>query len=581
MKVKNDDPVALDVVKAANNIEFKEPNYNHGWRSLSTHNKNTKEDDDLTYQLICPYITSLGTKNKGSELVVEQDNPSDPTLHKIFICPGYMNYKLKYVIPMISLDAAHLNSEYKGTLYVATVKSGKNETLPIAFGLTVENENRSGWDFFLDCLKEACPLIAQAHPQPRCRPYASISLISDRDKGLLESSHQNFPKNHHSFCSVHLERNVKNLHGLQAGLMVPKIAKTFSTRQEKYFFRELTKIKPAAAEYVSQIEPTCWRSTCWITEGTENLPPRYGITTLNMSESINNMLKKARNSIWLYAMHNILEIIIQKIHTGKNKYKNKSGVFEETQAKIRNLYDESAGFKIIPTDEVAGIYKINRTESLLGEPIISHNLNVIHNTCTCGLWQEYNVPCVDAVAYLRICQNKSIDEIIDEDVSRLYTYEYLHKLYKDNLNAVALSTLRHDEVTSVAKNTPKRQPGRPKMLRYRERSKYENPADSKIKCQKCGRRGHNRAGCHRHPPAENTTQNRLSGNEIETGISETENENGPVTSSVTQSSGTGIFETENETENETGQVTSSVTQTSGTSTIFPENHDYNHEQQSE
>ena len=31
LKVKNDDPVALDVVKAANNIEFKEPNYNHGW----------------------------------------------------------------------------------------------------------------------------------------------------------------------------------------------------------------------------------------------------------------------------------------------------------------------------------------------------------------------------------------------------------------------------------------------------------------------------------------------------------------------------------------------------------------------
>ena len=93
------------------------------------------------------------------------------------------------------------------------------------------------------------------------------------------------------------------------------------------------------------------------------------------------------------------------------------------------------------------------------------------------------------------------------------------------------------------------------MLRYRNRSKYANPADSKIKCKKCGKRGHNSAGCGRQPPEENTTQNRLSGNEIETGISETENETGPVTSSVTQSS--------------------------GTSTIFTEKHDSKHEHQSE
>ena len=82
------------------------------------------------------------------------------------------------------------------------------------------------------------------------------------------------------------------------------------------------------------------------------------------------------------------------------------------------------------------------------------------------------------------------------------------------------------------------------MLRYRNRSKYENPADSKIKCKKCGKRGHNSAGCGRQPPEKN-----------ETGISETENETGPVTSSVTQSS--------------------------GTSTSLPENHDSKHEHQSE
>ena len=85
-------------------------------------------------------------------------------------------------------------------------------------------------------------------------------------------------------------------------------------------------------------------------------------------------------------------------------------------------------------------------------------LYTIHNILeilTCGLWQEYNVPCVDAVAYLQIYKGKYLCQIIDEDRSKIFSYEHLHKLYKDNLNAVALSTLRNDSATTIAKVAPK------------------------------------------------------------------------------------------------------------------------------
>jgi hypothetical protein len=59
-----------------------------------------------------------------------------------------MNSKIRHVRPVMSMDGAHLRSEWKGTLYIATVMTGLNEIIPIAYCITAENENYEGWLFF-------------------------------------------------------------------------------------------------------------------------------------------------------------------------------------------------------------------------------------------------------------------------------------------------------------------------------------------------------------------------------------------------------------------------------------------------
>ena len=506
VKIKSSNPVAKDIVKASNILEKKEPTYGQAWRALHLNDKDSMTDSVECFKLILPYLNMLLSRNPKSLINANVDD--DGSLSDVFVSPGDMNARLRYVIPMISLDAAHLKGVIKGTLYVATVKNGADETLPIAFGLAIANENYVGWKNFLEGLSEACPMIAQDNPQQRCFPYKMFSFVSDRDKGLLEAVKQIFPNNHHSYCCVHIARNVKQPYGITASFLIPKICKTFSVRKEQYLMEKLNKIKPAAYQYVNNIDPTCWRSTCWITNENNNLPPRYGVVTSNMSESINNMLNKARICNWLYTIHNIIDIMIRTIYESNKKYKGKNGIIGKVREHVDNSYKDTAGFQVIPTDESAGYFTVIRTIQVLGEPLISHNLNIIQKTCTCGKWQEHNVPCIDAVAYLQIFEEKSLQEILNEDLSKLYDYACIHKLYKSNINAVALSTIKSDGTTLPAKRLCKTQPGRPKALRFRRRCKYEKDNDSIIKCKTCTRPGHNSRTCSKRKAIEEAEEKR-------------------------------------------------------------------------
>jgi hypothetical protein len=71
-----------------------------------------------------------------------------------------MNDSLKFVRPIISLDATHLKSKYKGTLLAATVLSATNELNPLGFMVYSGNEDLSIWTEMLTALKEACPRVA-------------------------------------------------------------------------------------------------------------------------------------------------------------------------------------------------------------------------------------------------------------------------------------------------------------------------------------------------------------------------------------------------------------------------------------
>jgi hypothetical protein len=62
-------------------------------------------------------------------------------LESIYFIPAFMNNSLKLVRPVISLDAAHLRSKFKGTLYIASTLTGANDIFPIGFMLAAGSED--------------------------------------------------------------------------------------------------------------------------------------------------------------------------------------------------------------------------------------------------------------------------------------------------------------------------------------------------------------------------------------------------------------------------------------------------------
>ena len=109
-------------------------------------------------------------------------------------------------------------------------------------------------------------------------------------------------------------------YGKTASLDVTKIAKTFSSKQEEFYFDKILKNKKTAYNYLMNIEPQTWRSMSWLTAD-PLLPPRYGIVTSNTSKSINNMLDKYRNVSWLYLLEGVIDFWGTRNSNKQEKYK--------------------------------------------------------------------------------------------------------------------------------------------------------------------------------------------------------------------------------------------------------------------
>jgi acetyl-CoA acetyltransferase len=81
----------------------------------------------LGFQLLIPCLEQMKVVNPGSFMYSIQNN--DSTMKEFYVFPGFVNDILQFVRPVISLDAAHLKSKHKGTLFVATALSGADPTI--------------------------------------------------------------------------------------------------------------------------------------------------------------------------------------------------------------------------------------------------------------------------------------------------------------------------------------------------------------------------------------------------------------------------------------------------------------------
>lgn len=489
--VKDAKPVAKDIMKAAATLIDENPTYNQSYRVVRGVALRKWEEDDISFQMMKPYLEKFKDLNPESTTMCQLDGNH---LERVFVCPGMMKASLRHVRPVMSLDAAHLKSRWKGTLYTASVQTGCNSIYPVAVGITTGNESESGWTWFLELLYASLEILVMDWPDGRYR-YKYFTFMSDRQKGLIEALRMVFPDNHSCYCAIHIARNSEKHGGKRLSRMVHNLAKTFSHFVSTNILDNMKKVSPKGAAYIEGIPPNQWRSTSWRDD--PGLPPRYGIVTSNMSEATNNMFEGAREGSWLYALDYMLGKMMERITVLRNSVKGEDGVLSNIVSLIQTNWEACSGSKVLEVDSEGQRFTIIRRTTRAEESTTRYNIDLGTKKCTCGEWQDNGYPCIDAMAYFRLQEKMTMNEVLERQVDARYTYASERALLSVNILPVCMDTIAPDGVTLPPKQSLKRSSGRPKKLRLRsKRSRFAaNPEESPVVCSKCHQKGHNVRTC--------------------------------------------------------------------------------------
>ena len=515
-------PVPKDVMKAAANLQGLTVTYKQSHRALQQVTKRKWELDKGSFQLIIPYLSKFEEMNPDSTVDYKLEIEADGNyLNRLFVCPGIMKTTLRHVRPVISLDAAHLKSEWMGTLYVASVKTTCDEIYPVAIGIAKDNESEATWTWFLELLHSAVELLVMTHPRASvAKKY--FTFMSDRQKGLIQALNKVFPDNHSCHCSIHIARNTEKLAGKKVARFVHALSTTFSKRVSTDLLQKIEDLSPRAKEYLEEIPASQWRNTAWLDDPC--LPTRFGIVSSNMSESANSMFEEARTGSWLNSLDKILGKMFARISNLRKKLNGKSGIVDGVLAELRKNWEACAGYEVHQQNGEGTQFTIVRQpENAVGRET-RFTIDLQYKTCECGLWQHYLYPCIDVLAYYRIHEVMPMHRVFAAEVDKLYTYENEQEMLNLNIHPVCMEAIGADGSTLPPKLSTKRQAGRPKTKRFRKRSRWAHePERSNIVCSGCKRRGHNIRTCLARADMERQRENAsaravASGNDTEAAV---------------------------------------------------------------
>ena len=159
------------------------------------------------------YITAIQNSNPNTYIQMSTDYESHQFL-RLFICPDESRDSFIHCRRFIAVDGIFPKTKFAQTLLLAVTIDANGHTLLLAWAI-VESENTSSWEYFLNNLQLAIPIITTE----------AITLISDRDKGLIAASNVLPLTVVRAYCCHHLRENLCSVHGRGMATYFGKIAR--------------------------------------------------------------------------------------------------------------------------------------------------------------------------------------------------------------------------------------------------------------------------------------------------------------------------------------------------------------------
>ncbi|XP_020866372.1 uncharacterized protein LOC110224541 [Arabidopsis lyrata subsp. lyrata] len=372
---------------------------------------------------------------------------------------------------VIVVDGTQLVGRYKGCLLIACAQDGNFQIFPIAFGV-VDGETDASWVWFFDKLADIVP------------DNEDLMIVSDRHSSIYKGLSVVYPKAHHGACAVHLERNISTHYGKYgvSGLFF-SAAKAYRVRDFEKYFEQLRAKSAACANYLEEIGFEHWtRAHC---KG-----ERYNIMSSNNSESMNNVLTRAKSYPIVYMIEFIREVLMRWFAARRQKVARcKSLVTPEVDERF--LQDLPASGKLAVKMSGPWSYQVT---SKSGE-----HFHVVLDecTCTCLRYTKLRIPCEHGLA-------AAIEFGIDPKV--VVGWWYGLQTFSDSFQEPILpiadpkDVVIPQHISDLILIPPycRRPPGRPTTKRIPSRGENRKKRQKRLipnQCTRCRQAGHNKKTC--------------------------------------------------------------------------------------
>lgn len=362
----------------------------------------------------------------------------DSSFKRVFIGLEYSKRIIRYVRKFLSLDGCIIKNKFKNSLLMAVCLDGDSHIIILAYAI-VSIENADNWTWFLLNLRNTL----------NTDNYEDYSFISDRDKGLKHGLSTVFNESESTICLRHFTSNIrKKCKNKQSMKLFWKAALTFNVTKYDNF---MTSIKDDDNLYnFIKDNPNEWaRSHIKL--------PRYSHYCSNISESENNAISKFRSDSDLDLTINIYTYINKlfykrleesfKIETLDTPFCNK--ILKVNMETVQNysVSNSSCSVAVIT-------HKLLKADNTKNEYIV----NLDSKTCSCGHFQDLQIPCFHSNKLLQDRQMSSIDFIAD-----YYKKDAQLMIYSVNSPVFLREFLHSDNVTKKPKVEQKK--GRPPTKR--------------------------------------------------------------------------------------------------------------------
>lgn len=434
--------------------------YAIAWRASKIITGCTNEDYIQSFGMIQPYFEKLKELMPGTVAVVDEE---EGKYYRAFLCLKPCQESFQHMLPLISFDACHIRNRYNGVILSATVLDGSMQIFLLAFA-TVPVENIEHWQWFIQNCIQAVPMLK----------WATIAVLSDREKGIGHAVDLLLPEASHAFCVKHIEKNIKSKF---KGVDIQPLWNAAKTMNQSEFVEAMETIRSmhgGVFQYLSSIPASTWAASAFPL-------PRFGHVTSNISESMNNWIEEARER----TPYEMFKFMVKKIgiviFERKTKYnKMTSDLIPTILNKLKKAIE--IGRRMPVTSFSDSLFEVEDGESKIGRVVNLESLE-----CSCGYFQEHKLPCSHVAA---VIAEKGLS--VENYCAPGYFTATLKAAYQATIIPVDISKLKPSQLLPPSFIPQK---GRPKKLRFKSRAELES--NSRIICSLCGKRGHNKRTCFR------------------------------------------------------------------------------------